>query len=96
VKRREVLQTARYFDTANFASHITATSLVAMGFIDDVSAPAGIWSVFNQIKGPKEALPLVDSPHNHLATARQQQPWNTRSAEWLAALVRGADPIAKR
>jgi cephalosporin-C deacetylase-like acetyl esterase len=95
VKRPEVLRTARYFDTANFASRITATSLVAMGFIDDVSAPAGIWSVFNQIKGPKEALPLIDSPHNHLATARQLQPWNTRSAEWLAALVRGESPLAK-
>jgi cephalosporin-C deacetylase-like acetyl esterase len=95
VKRPEVLKTARYFDTANFASRITATSLVAMGFIDDVSAPAGIWSVFNQIKGPKEALPLVDSPHNHLATARQQQPWLTRSAEWLAAFARGESPLAR-
>jgi cephalosporin-C deacetylase len=95
VKRPEVLTTARYFDTANFASRITATSLVAMGFIDDVSAPAGVWSVFNQIKGPKEVVPLVDSPHNHLATARQLQLWNTRSAEWLAALVRGESPLSK-
>ena len=96
VKRPEVLTTARYFDTANFASRITAASLVAMGFIDDVSAPAGVWSVYNQIKGPKEAVPLIDSPHNHLATARQLQPWNTRSAEWLAALVRGESPMTKQ
>ena len=96
VANPEVLKTARYFDTANFASRITATSLVAMGFIDEVSAPAGVWSVFNQIKGPKEVVPLIDSPHNHLATARQLQPWNTRSTEWLAALARGESPIAKR
>jgi len=95
VSNPSVLTTARYFDTANFASHITATSLVAMGFIDDVSAPAGVWSVYNQIRGPKETVPLVDSPHNHLATASQLQPWNTRSAEWLAALARGESPIAK-
>jgi cephalosporin-C deacetylase len=94
VTRPEVLRTARYFDTANFASRITARSLVAMGFIDDVSAPAGIWAVFNQIKGPKEAVPLPESPHNHLATPRQSQPWVARSAAWLDALVRGVDPTA--
>ena len=94
VTRPEVLRTARYFDTANFASRITARSLVAMGFIDDVSAPTGIWAVFNQIKGPKEAVPLPESPHNHLATPRQSQPWVARSAAWLDALVRGVDPTA--
>ena len=96
VKRPEVLATARYFDAANFAPRITARSLVAMGFIDDVSAPAGIWSVFNQLRGPKEAAPMPDSPHNHLATPEQQLPYTRRSAEWLGALVRGADPTAPR
>jgi len=96
VKRAQVLTTARYFDTANFASRITATSLVALGYIDDVSAPAGILSVFNQIKGPKEVVPLVSAPHNHLATAIQLQPWNTRSTEWLASLVRGVSPLGKQ
>jgi dienelactone hydrolase len=92
VKRPEVLATARYFDTINFASHIKARSLVAMGFIDDVSAPAGIWSVFNQIQGPKEAAPMIDSPHNHLATAAQQRPFVKRSAEWLDTIVHGGIP----
>jgi cephalosporin-C deacetylase-like acetyl esterase len=96
MSRPEVLTTARYFDTANFASRITARSLVAMGFIDDVSAPAGIWAVFNGIRGPKEALPLVDSPHNHLATPRQQKPWADRSAQWLRALARGEAPPPPR
>ena len=89
-----VLETARYFDTANFASGIAARSLVGMGFIDDVSAPAGVWSVFNQIKGPKEVLPMPDSPHNHLATAAQQRPITKRTAEWLDAIVHGRDPHA--
>jgi cephalosporin-C deacetylase len=92
VSRPEVLTTARYFDTINFASHITARSLVAMGFIDDVSAPAGIWSVFNQIQGPKEAVPMIDSPHNHLATAAQQRPFVRRSTEWLDTIVHGGTP----
>jgi cephalosporin-C deacetylase-like acetyl esterase len=95
VTRPEVLETARYFDTANFAASITARSLVGMGFIDDVSAPAGIWSVFNQIQGPKEAVPMIDSPHNHLATPQQQRPFTTRSAEWLDVLVHGGTPTIR-
>jgi cephalosporin-C deacetylase-like acetyl esterase len=90
-----VRETARYFDTANFASRITARSLVGMGFIDDVSAPAGVWSVFNQIRGPKEVVPMPDSPHNHLATAAQQRPITKRTAEWLEAIVHGRDPLAR-
>jgi cephalosporin-C deacetylase-like acetyl esterase len=94
VSRPEVLATARYFDAANFAPRITAKSLVAMGFIDEVATPAGIWSVFNQIRGPKEAAPLIESPHNNLATARQQEPYTKRAAEWLEILRRGGDPTA--
>jgi cephalosporin-C deacetylase len=89
VSRPDVRETSRYFDTANFASRITARSLVAMGFIDEVATPAGIWAVFNQIRGSKEAAPMVDSPHNHLATPRQQRPYTQRSTAWLDALVRG-------
>jgi len=94
VANPQVRETARYFDTANFASRITARSLVGAGFIDDVSAPAGIWAVYNQIKGPKEFVPMPDSPHNHLATAAQQRPIVKRTGEWLDALVQGRDPLA--
>ena len=94
IARPEVLETARYFDAANFAPRITARSLVAMGFIDDVSAPGGIWATYNLIKGPKQAVPLPDSPHNHLATPQQQAPYNTRAAQWLDDLLRGFDPAA--
>ncbi|HEY0776906.1 MAG TPA: acetylxylan esterase [Gemmatirosa sp.] len=92
VSRPDVRETARYFDPVNFAPRITARSLVAMGFIDDVAAPAGIWAVFNGIHAPKEAVPLVESPHNNVATPQSQRPYVTRSAAWLAALARGADP----
>ena len=92
VSRADVLTTARYFDTANFAPRITARSLVAMGFIDETAAPAGIWAVFNGIEGPKEAVPMVDSPHNNLATPASEQAYYERSKAWLDALVRGAEP----
>src|SRR6187399_1129246 len=85
----EVMRTALYFDAVNFAPRIKATSLIAMGFVDTVSAPAGIWTAFNQIPGPKEVVPMVDSPHNHQATPEQQRPYTQRSAEWLNVLVKG-------
>jgi cephalosporin-C deacetylase len=94
VSRPDVLETSRYFDTVNFASRITARSLVAMGFIDPVAPPVGIWIAFNQIRGPKEAAPMVESPHNNLATPAELLPYTSRSAQWLDALVHGRDPMA--
>jgi cephalosporin-C deacetylase-like acetyl esterase len=84
-----VMATALYFDPVNFASRIKAACLVAMGFVDETSPPVGVWIAFNQIPGPKEAVPMIDSPHNNRATAGQQRPYTDRSAAWLAALVRG-------
>ena len=85
----KIMQTALYFDAVNFASNIKVPALVAIGFVDTVTPPVGIWIAFNQIKGPKEAVPMIDSPHNHLATPEQQRPFTSRSAQWLNTLVRG-------
>ncbi|HEY6455274.1 MAG TPA: acetylxylan esterase [Steroidobacteraceae bacterium] len=86
------LRTAPYFDTVNCAARIRAPTLVAMGFTDTTAPPAGIWTAFNRITAPKEAVPMVDSPHNNFATAEQQRPYTERSQQWLAALRRGAGP----
>ena len=91
----QVLKTAPYFDTVNCASRVKVPSLVAMGFIDTVTPPVGIWAAFNEIKGPKEAAPMIESPHNHLATVEQSLPWTNRSAAWLTALVNGRPPIER-
>jgi cephalosporin-C deacetylase len=85
----KVMETALYFDAVNFASRIKVPALVAIGFVDTVTPPVGIWIAFNQLKGPKEAVPMIDSPHNHLATAEQQRPYTSRSAQWLRTLVQG-------
>lgn len=87
----KVMETALYFDAVNFASRIRASALVAMGFLDTVAPPVGIWITLNQIQGPKEAVPMIDSPHNHLATPAQQRPYTSRSAEWLGTLVHGGE-----
>src|SRR5262245_53659747 len=91
----KVLETAQYFDTVNCAARIKVPSLVAMGFIDTVTPPVGIWAAYNQLQGPKQAAPMVDSPHNHLATPEQAQPWTKASASWLSALVAGRPAIEK-
>lgn len=90
----KIMQTTLYFDAVNFAPHIKAKSLVAMGFVDTIAPPAGIWTAFNQIPAPKQAVPMIDSPHNHLATRAQQQPYAKRSAEWLSMLIKGEDVIS--
>ena len=91
----KILETGRYFDAANFAARITVPALVAMGFIDETCPPAGVWSAMNQIKGPVEPCPMIDSPHQDNPRG-VQRPYQTRSAEWLASLVKtGAVPNSK-
>ncbi|HEY5218864.1 MAG TPA: acetylxylan esterase [Gemmatimonadaceae bacterium] len=94
VTQPDIARTAAYFDAANFASHIKVRALVAMGFIDEIATPAGIWAAFNEMRGPKEAAPMIESPHNNFATLDQQMPYTRRSAEWLDALMHGKDPTA--
>jgi len=89
VKDPKVAATAPYFDAINFAPHIHAKALVAMGFVDTIAPPTGIWTAFNLMKGPKEAAPMFNSPHNNMATTQQQLPFTKRSQEWLNALVKG-------
>jgi cephalosporin-C deacetylase-like acetyl esterase len=91
-RNAKVMETARYFDAVNFASRIHAKSLVSMGFIDDVCPPTGVWTAFNQIAGPKEAVPLVNAAHNHQSTPEQLKPYTDRSNAWFARLVRGEEP----
>ena len=62
----DVMKTALYFDTVNFASHIQAPVLAGMGFIDTISPPAGVWTMLNQIPRPIEPLPMIESEHDNL------------------------------
>jgi cephalosporin-C deacetylase-like acetyl esterase len=84
----KVMAAALYFDPINFASRIQAPVLAALGFIDTISPPAGIWTALNQIPGPKEALPMVESEHNNL-TPDKEQNWDARSKEVLDILLLG-------
>lgn len=84
----QVMKTALYFDTVNFAPHITAASLIAIGFIDTTAPPAGIWTALDEIPAPKEAVPMIESEHNNF-TPQKQDAWQKRSEEILATMVHG-------
>lgn len=86
----KVMSAALYFDPINFASRIRAPVLAAMGFIDTTSPPAGIWTALNQVPGPKEPLPMIESEHNNL-TPQKEQNWDARSKEVLAILLNGEE-----
>lgn len=83
-----VMATALYFDTVNFAPRITAPTLAAIGFIDTIAPPVGIWIALGQIPGPKEAVPMVESDHNNI-TPEKQRAYQARSREVLDTLLKG-------
>jgi cephalosporin-C deacetylase len=84
----QVMRTALYFDTVNFARRITAPTLIAMGFIDTTAPPVGIWTELDEIAAPKEAVPMIESAHNDI-TPDKQDAWLKRSEEVLATVVHG-------
>jgi cephalosporin-C deacetylase-like acetyl esterase len=86
----KVMSAALYFDPINFASRIKAPVLAAMGFIDTISPPAGIWTALNQIPVAKEPLPMIESEHNNL-TPQKEQNWDARSKELLGILLSGGE-----
>ena len=84
----DAMKTALYFDTVNFASRIKAPVMAGFGFIDTVSPPAGVWTMLNQIPGPKEAIPVIDSEHDNY-TYMKMEPCHKRTNEILDLLVKG-------
>ena len=87
---KSVMETSRYFDAVNFACNIRCPALVAIGMIDQTSTPAGVMSAFNRIQGPKEAVLMLNSPHQNRNNS--QKPWHERSNAWLDELVKGNPP----
>ena len=83
----QILEVGRYFDPVNFAPRVKCPALVALGLIDETCPPAGVFAACNQITGQKEIVIMVNSAHQNQNNS--QAPYNGRSEEWLAALVRG-------
>jgi cephalosporin-C deacetylase len=86
----KVMETALYFDTVNFAPRIKAPVLAAIGWIDTTAPPAGIWTAVDQIPGPKEVVPMIESAHNNI-TPEKQGAYNSRSKEVLHLILSGGE-----
>jgi cephalosporin-C deacetylase len=86
----DAMKTALYFDTVDFASRIKAPVMAGFGFIDTVSPPAGVWTMLNQIPGPKEPVPVIDSEHDNY-TYMKMEPCHARTNEILDLLVKGGE-----
>jgi cephalosporin-C deacetylase len=91
----KAMETALYFDTVNFTSRIKARVLAAIGFIDTVCPPAGIWTAVNQIPGPTEVIPMIESDHNNL-TPQKQGAWDSRSKEVLDLILNGGEFVPRK
>ena len=85
----KAMETALYFDPVNFASRIKAPVMAGMGFIDTVSPPAGVWTALNQVHGPTEPLPLLESEHDNL-TPDKGRACPARTQQILDSLRTGA------
>ena len=90
----DVMKTALYFDPVNFASHIKAPVMAGMGFIDTTAPPAGIWTALNQIPGPKEPLPMIESEHDNM-TPQKGRACPARTSEILDEMVKGGSFVPK-
>jgi cephalosporin-C deacetylase len=86
----DAMKTALYFDPVNFASRIKAPVMAGIGFIDTISPPAGIWTALNQIAGPKEPLPMIESEHDNL-TPDKGRACPVRTHELLDVIVKGGE-----
>ncbi len=84
----KAMEASRYFDPINFAPHIKAATILAMGFIDTTAPPTGLWTVFNQLGGPKEAVPMIDAAHTN-KTPQRLGKFIERSKQALDMLLHG-------
>lgn len=68
------LQTARYYDTANFARQLTQPGWYSWGYNDDVCPPTSMTATYNAITAPKELSLYLQTGHYWY-----QEQWD----EWL-------------
>ncbi len=92
---QKVREASRYFDVANFVPHIKCPILVGIGLLDEVCPPEGIYAGINLLKSNKEIILLPNSGHQN--NDDSQQPYYQRMMnDWLPALMKGDDPLAKK
>lgn len=57
------LETARYYDTANFARCLNVPGWFSWGYNDNVCPPTSMYATYNSITSPKELHPYLETGH---------------------------------
>jgi len=68
-------------------SHSAATASASGREGSANAPPAGVFTAFDQIPAPKEAIPMVESDHNHI-TPQKQDAYLKRQQEVLATILK--------
>lgn len=72
----EKLETMAYYDVANFARHVKATTFMTWGYNDNTCPPTTSYAVWNTLACPKECLVTPINEHwTSAATDRAQLDW---------------------
>lgn len=84
---KKVREAARYYDVVNFAPRVRCPILIGLGLVDTTCPAAGVFTMANQLRGPKEVVVMPAAGHGGAHDAY----WK-RSEEWFAALLKGERP----
>ena len=84
IRHPAVLDVLAYFDAATCAAFITVPVLVAPGLEDPAVPPAGQWSVYDALTGPKQLFTLTAG---HSEYSGQQEEHELLGAESLRFLA---------
>lgn len=66
--RARIMNTVRYFDTANFATRVQADGIFAVGFVDTTCPPTTVYAAYNNVQSKNKAM------HNDIATGHVNTP----------------------
>lgn len=75
--RQKVIRTMSYYDAALAAPLIKVPVLIGVGFIDNTCPPANVYSMFNNLGGPKKI-------ENFYTTGHGSPPnWRAETIQWI-------------
>ena len=85
------VNTRKYFDAAYCARRITCPVLMSVGFIDNACAPTAVYSIYNNLQGPKMIYNKIN--HGHGGAPGEYRPLYRM---WLAERLRELLPEEER
>ena len=64
-RTKEKIETARYYDTVNFAKRLKISGIYSFGYNDEVCPPTSVYAAYNSINAPKKLLLGLEMGHNN-------------------------------